>query len=510
VIVEENKKPNYPYSSTTNHMRMKPLFKKELNVCILEVPGTFLGEEVLFEKEQTYLFTSKVLSINATLYSINKKKFLYRFHQTTRNVLQEMYEKKKNERAEILKNKIQLNFRSMSCKNFNEERQTYQDSDALVKQPIKVENNGEPTIATKLKIKPLECETKKKHSGFELNLGLSRNYSMTPRNGLATLSSRKFSTEMREGSNSPKYSQALNIGESPSNKQNCLPDIKEDKFNTEPHAPLSFRTQPHTPRYVNERQLFLTSINCKKESCSPFIQHKRSSSISNHKLSTNYNNPLIQEKSCRSPSFPNTPLSLFHTANFTEQFEFIENKGKELSKNKDPFFFKMDATEITLSARRRMTIQRWEIAKKLGLIEKKTQEIPRTFLAEKCLKKKIEKAKFNDAQENIRKSVQVRSNSISSLTPSFSSFEKMILNNDISNVKTYLCKNPGRLKSMLPTSEGLKFENNFLSPSNRKNQFLTQSEHLRLKHSQNSQLISKTPRLLGKHIMSLEKNFQNY
>jgi len=103
--------------SPINHFRVQGTLKEDLLISFTDTPGSFIGEEVLFEKSKHYYFTTKVTSGTAIIYAINKNKFFYRFHPGTKLALQKLYEIKSKERIDIVKRKLSIKYPNLILKS---------------------------------------------------------------------------------------------------------------------------------------------------------------------------------------------------------------------------------------------------------------------------------------------------------------------------------------------------------------------------------------------------------
>jgi len=101
-IIEEPDHVAQSLGHFSQHYRIKQKNKEEITICTIE-SGTFFGEEILYNKEGKVDFTVRVLSANATIFSISKTKFLYRFPREVQNELKRIYTKKREQNISKLK-----------------------------------------------------------------------------------------------------------------------------------------------------------------------------------------------------------------------------------------------------------------------------------------------------------------------------------------------------------------------------------------------------------------------
>ena len=81
--------------------KLNPLKCKKITICEI-FPGTFLGEEIMFNESRRYEYSVKVTSANAKVLVINKKKFSLRFPKDVFLGVAEIYKQKKENYQSLL------------------------------------------------------------------------------------------------------------------------------------------------------------------------------------------------------------------------------------------------------------------------------------------------------------------------------------------------------------------------------------------------------------------------
>jgi hypothetical protein len=157
VYVKENPK-SLKFKEINAHMRLKTTYREELIVSTISLPGTFVGEEVLFMKDSKYSFTCKVSSPNTVLFAIKKGIFLKKALPSSKVIMEKVYHQKNIERAETIKRKIERKYIESKFSSVFEQNEAFLESypgSTFVHGTISVEYDGESSIKSKLKVKSL-------------------------------------------------------------------------------------------------------------------------------------------------------------------------------------------------------------------------------------------------------------------------------------------------------------------------------------------------------------------
>jgi len=112
VNVDLEKSFKYPISEISDLVRVGHHRKENLILSTIQ-PGMFFGEEILYRKPPRYQFTVRVSSLKATVFSLNKAKFSFRFPRACYYGLREVFNEKSKTHAERIKQLLTVKYKDI-------------------------------------------------------------------------------------------------------------------------------------------------------------------------------------------------------------------------------------------------------------------------------------------------------------------------------------------------------------------------------------------------------------
>lgn len=116
-------------------LRVAPAYSEQLSICTVQ-KGTFLGDEVVFGPDRTYNFSVRVTSGFATVFMIEKTKFVQKFPLLVREEIAKLFHTKKKHYARAVRTSLSKKYANMEAASLRPSTSTKTADERLLSSPI--------------------------------------------------------------------------------------------------------------------------------------------------------------------------------------------------------------------------------------------------------------------------------------------------------------------------------------------------------------------------------------